>query len=159
MARTWRVHGVYDLGAGGFSNLELTDSKGAETLTYGAPVAGEVRIADRTYRRAKAWYRFRQDSGGEADLIVRIKWNGFHLTGKDGKAFDLIDHLATLPNDPVPHEINVQATVRRGVMMPIRLIILRKPPEAVEATRKTPHAQRRCTPRPAASRRRSIRVR
>ena len=139
--------------------MELTDGKGAETLTYGAPVAGEVRIADRNYRRAKAWYRFRQDSGGEADLIVRIKWNGFHLTGKDGKAFDLIDHLATLPNDPVPHEINVQATVRRGVMMPIRLIILRKPPEAVEATPKTPHAQRRCTPRPAASRRRSIRVR
>ena len=27
----WRVHGVYDLGAGGFSNLELTDGKGAET--------------------------------------------------------------------------------------------------------------------------------
>ena len=49
----WRVHGVYDLGAGGFSNLELTDGKGAESLTYGAPVAGEVRIGDRGYGRAK----------------------------------------------------------------------------------------------------------
>jgi hypothetical protein len=38
----WRVHGVYDLGSGGFSSLELTDAKGAETLTYGAPVAGEA---------------------------------------------------------------------------------------------------------------------
>jgi hypothetical protein len=137
----WRVHGVYDLGAGGFSNLELTDGKGAETLTYGAPVAGEVRIADRGYCRAKAWHRFRQDSGGKADLIVRIKWNGFHLTGQDGAAFDLIDHLAILPNDQLAHEINVQALVRRGVTTPIRLIILRKPPEAVAATRKTLHAQ------------------
>src|ERR1700722_15317382 len=137
----WRVHGVYDLGAGGFSNLELTDGKGAETLTYGAPVAGEVRIADRGYGRAKAWHRFRQDSSGKADLIVRMKWNGFHLTGQDGSAFDLIDHLASLPNDPLPHEIDVQALVRRGVTTPIRLIILRKPPEAVAATRKTLHAQ------------------
>jgi Transposase DDE domain len=137
----WRVHGVYDLGAGGFSNLELTDVKGAETLTYGAPVVGEVRIGDRNYGRAKPWHRFLQDSGGKADLIVRIKWNGFHLTGQDGSAFDLIDHLATLPNDHLPHEIDVQALVRRGVTTPIRLIILRKPPEAVEATRKTLHAQ------------------
>ena len=137
----WRVHGVYDLGAGGFSNLELTDGKGAETLTYGAPVAGEVRIADRGYARAKAWHRFLQDGGGKADLIVRLKWNGFHLTTQDGAAFDLIEHLATLPNDQVPHEINVQATVRRGVTMPMRIIVLRKPPEATEATRKTLHAQ------------------
>jgi len=137
----WRVHGVYDLGASGFSNLELTDGKGAETLTYGAPVAGEVRIGDRNYGRAKPWHRFLQDSGGKADLIVRMKWNGFHLTGQDGSAFDLIDHLATLPNDHLPHEIDVQALVRRGVTTPIRLIILRKPPEAVEATRKTLRAQ------------------
>ena len=137
----WRVHGVYDLGAGGFSNLELTDGKGVESLSYGAPVAGEVRIGDRGYGRAKAWHRFRQDSGGKADLIVRITWNGFHLTGQDGSPFDLIDHLATLPNDQLPHEIDVQALVRRGVTTPIRLIILRKPAEAVEATRKTLHKQ------------------
>jgi hypothetical protein len=75
------VHGVYDLSAGGFSNLELTDGKGAETLTFGAPVAGEVR----------------QRPEGRPD----------------------------------------QALVRRGVTPPIRLIILRKPREAVEGTRKT----------------------
>src|SRR5580698_7653050 len=137
----WRVHGVYDLGAGGFSNLELTDGKGAETLTRGAPVAGEVRIADRFYGRAKHWHRFLQDSGGKADLIVRMKWNGFHLTSQDGAAFDLIDHLKTLPDDQVPHEIDVNATVSWAVTVPVRLIILRKPPEAAEATRKTLRTQ------------------
>jgi hypothetical protein len=137
----WRVHGVFDLGSGGFSNLELTDAKGAESLTRGAPVASEVRIADRFYGRAKHWHRFLQDSGGKADLIVRMKWNGFHLTSQDGAAFDLIDHLKTLPDDQVPHEVDVQATVSRGVTVPVRLIILRKPPEAAEATRKTLRTQ------------------
>jgi hypothetical protein len=137
----WRVHGVYDLGTGGFSNLELTDGKGAETLTYGAPLAGEVRIADRGYCRAKAWHRFLQDSGGKADLIVRIKWNGFHLTAEDGAPFDLIDHLASLPDDQVPHEIDVRARVCQDVTMPIRLVILRKSPEAIEAAHKMLHAR------------------
>ena len=137
----WRVHGVYDLGAGGFSNLELTDGKGAETLTYGAPVAGEVRIADRGYCRSQAWHKFLLDSGGKADLIVRLKWNAFHLTGNDGAPFNLIDHLTALPDNQVPHEIGVQALVCQGVTMPIRLIVLRKSPEAAEATRKTLRTQ------------------
>jgi hypothetical protein len=137
----WRVHGVFDLGSGGFSHLELTDAKGAESLTRGGPVAGEVRIADRFYGRAKAWYRFRHDSGGNADLIVRMKWNGFHLTGEDNASFDLIDHLQALPDDQVPHEIEVRATVSHGVSVPIRLIVLRKTPEAAEATRKTLRSQ------------------
>lgn len=34
----WRVHAVYDLGLGGFTHLEVTDSHGAETLDRGAPV-------------------------------------------------------------------------------------------------------------------------
>ena len=140
-ATDWCVHGVFDLGTGGFSNLELTDRKGGESLSRGAPIAGEVRIADRGYGHAKAWHKLRQDSGGKADLIVRMKGNSFALIAEDGAPFDLIDHLETLPDDRMAHEINVQAKVRRGVFTPIRLIILRKPPEAAEATRKMLHAQ------------------
>jgi hypothetical protein len=137
----WRVHGVYDLGAGGFSHLVLTDGKGAETLGYGAPVEGEVRIADRGYSRPKAWHRFLQDGGGKADLIVRLKWNSFHLTTPSGAPFDLIEHLTSLPDAPGPHEVNVHARVNCRVQQPIRVIILRKPPEAVAATIKQLRAQ------------------
>jgi len=70
-----------------------------------------------------------------------MKWNGFHLTSKDGASFDLVAHLRTLPDDQPPHEIDVQALVRPGVFVPIRLIILRKSPEAAEATRKTLRTQ------------------
>ena len=58
----WRVHGVYDLGAGGFSHLELTDKHGGEALDRGAGVEGEIRIADRG------------NSAGE-DLRLAVEWH------------------------------------------------------------------------------------
>jgi len=70
-----------------------------------------------------------------------MKWNSFHLTGEDDAPFDLIEHLTSLPDDQLPHEVNVQALVHRGVTTPVRLIILHKSPEAAEATRKMLHAQ------------------
>lgn len=76
----WRVHGVFDLGRGGFSHLELTDKHGAEALERGAPVAGEIRIGDRNYARAPVLKRFLSDSGGTADFIVRVGWNALQLT-------------------------------------------------------------------------------
>jgi hypothetical protein len=36
----WRIHGVLDLGRGGFSHLELTDQHGGEALERGTPPAG-----------------------------------------------------------------------------------------------------------------------
>src|SRR5271170_2169316 len=92
----WRVHGVYDLGTGGFSNLELTDGKGAETLTYGAPVAGEVRIADRGYGRAKGWasvspgrrWKGRSDRAAEVERLSpdRPGWHGVQSDRSSGNA-------------------------------------------------------------------------
>ena len=47
----WRVHGLYDLGRGGFADRRLTDKRGAEALDRAPPVAGEIRIADRGFAR------------------------------------------------------------------------------------------------------------
>jgi hypothetical protein len=58
----WRIHGVYDLGRGGFSHLEITDNHGGEALDRGKPTAGEIRIGDRNYANAQAWQRFLQKS-------------------------------------------------------------------------------------------------
>ena len=139
----WRVHGVFDLGVGGFSHLELTDGTGAETLGYGPPIANEVRIGDRGYCRAKSLNKFLLDGDGKADFIVRMKWNAFRTTSKDGRHFNLINHLKALPADNVPHEVELDVLVDRGVTLPIRVIILRKPPEAAEDTRKALHARAR----------------
>ena len=137
----WRVHAVFDLESGGFSHLELTDGKGAEALTRGAAMPGEVRIADRGYCKAPALHRFRQDSGMKADFIARVAWNGFHLTRQGGEAFDLIKHLEALPVDRTAHEVSVQAYLSKDGTLPLRFIISRKPEDAAEETREKLRAQ------------------
>jgi hypothetical protein len=149
----WRVHGVFDLGRGGFSHLELTDNHGAEALDRGAVVAGEVRIGDRNFARPGVLQRFRQQSAEQADFIVRVRWKAFRLSRPDGTPFNLIDHLRGLPVDAVPHEVMVQAMVSRTQPpLPLRLIVLRKSPEATEATRnklrrEAPRKQTKLDPR------------
>jgi hypothetical protein len=109
----WRVHAVYDLGRGGFSHLELTDGHGAEAIDKGAPVAGEIRIGDRNYATAPSLHR------------------------PEGRDFDLIAHLETLPDNTVPQEVMVRAKLGPlDASLPLRLIIQRKSPEATAATRK-----------------------
>lgn len=140
----WRVHGVFDLGAGGFSHLEVTDGKGAESILRGAPAAGEVRIADRYYCRAGTLLDFTRNSPGQsADFIVRVRWNALRLSLPDGSAFDLIQHLQALPNDTAAHACEVLAAVPDAPALKLRLVILRKPPEAAEATIKKMRARAR----------------
>jgi hypothetical protein len=132
----WRVHGVFDLGRGGFAHLELTDKHGAEALERGAPNPGEIRIGDRNYARAPVLRRFRAQSGGTADFIVRLGWNALQLSNPAGRPFDLIGYLPCLPPDSSPHEVNLRATVGRDEpALAVRLIVQRKTPEATEATR------------------------
>ena len=132
----WRVHGVFDLGRGGFSHLELTDQHGAEALERGAPIAGEIRIGDRNYARVPVLKRFLADSGGKADFIVRVGWNALQLRTPKGKPFDLIGYLQRLPTGMGPHEVTLCAAAGRGqAALALRLIVQRKTPEATEATR------------------------
>jgi hypothetical protein len=133
----WRVHAVFDLGRGGFTDLQLTDARGVECLTRGKPVAGEVRIADRYFARAQALQAFRSASDNTADFIVRLRWNALTLRRADGSRLDLIAMLRALPSGEVPQEVVVQIDLGRGAApLPARLVILRKPPEAAEATRR-----------------------
>jgi hypothetical protein len=132
----WRVHAVFDLGRGGFSDLQLTDARGAECLSRGQPVAGEVRIADRYFARAQALRAFRAASDNKADFIVRLRWNALRLRQTDGGRFDLIATLRALPPGELPQEVAVQVDPgRHAAPLPLRLVLLRKPPQAAEAAR------------------------
>ena len=133
----WRVHGVFDLGRGRFAHLALTDLHGAESMARGAPLEGEIRIGDRNYARAGALRDLREQSNGKADFIVRMSWRAFTLTTQAGRRFTLVDHLATLPDTAGPHEICVFAkTGQRTPPLPLRVIVMRKSPEAAEASRR-----------------------
>jgi len=132
----WRVHGVFDLGSGGFSHLELTDKHGAEALERGVPIAGEIRIGDRNYARVPVLQRFLAAARGTADFIVRVGWNALQLSTPTGKPFDLIGYLQRLSAGMRPHEVTLRAAAGRGeAALALRLIIQRKTPEATEATR------------------------
>lgn len=133
---SWRLHAVYDLGRGGFSHLELTEQGGAEAIDRGAALAGEVRIGDRNFARPRPLHRFRQASAGQADFIVRVGWNAFRLTRPETAApFDLIAYLQSLPAGTAVQEVMLQAQVSPGEVLPLRLIVQRKEPQAAEATR------------------------
>jgi Transposase DDE domain len=130
----WRVHGVYDLGAGGFSHLELTDKHGGEALDRGAGVEGEIRIADRGYSAAKALRRFvasvKQAKG--ADYVVRLRWRSFRLREPCGAKFDLIAHLQNMPKEQNIDDVRVLIE-GAGDPLPTRIVIARKPEEAARA--------------------------
>lgn len=102
--------------------------------TWPNPSVGCVLVAGgRVIARAVT----RQQGAGQADFIVRVRWNGFCLHRPDGRDFDLIAHLGTLPDTSVPQEVMVRAKVGPlDAALPLRLIIQRKSPEATEATRK-----------------------
>ena len=132
----WRVHGVFDLGSGGFSHLELTDKHGAEALERGAPLAGEIRIGDRNYARVPVLKRFLAEARGKADFIVRVGWNALQLSTTRDKPFNLIGYLQRLPAGMKPHAVTLRAAAGPGEWaLALRLIIQRKTPEATEATR------------------------
>jgi hypothetical protein len=132
----WRVHGVFDLGSGGFSHLELTDKHGAEALERGAALAGEIRIGDRNYARVPVLKRVLAATCAQADFIVRLGWNALQLSTPRGKPFDLIGYLQHLPAGMRPHEVMLRAAAGRGeAALPLRLIVRRKTSEATEATR------------------------
>jgi Transposase DDE domain len=125
------LSGVFDLGSGGFSHLELTDKHGAEALERGAPLAGEIRIGDRNYARVPVLKRFLAEACNQADFIVRVGWNALPLSTLRGKAFDLIGYLQRLPAGMRPHEVTLRAAAGRGeAALALRLIIQRKTPEA-----------------------------
>jgi hypothetical protein len=136
----WRIHGVFDLGRGGFSHLELTDQQGGEALARGAPLAGEIRIGDRNSARAAVLRRVRAESGGRADFIVRLGWTALPLRTRADRPFDLIGDLQDLPPGSAPHEVTLHAAIGdTEPPLPVRLIVQRKTPEATEATRQALH--------------------
>jgi hypothetical protein len=133
----WRIHGVYDLGLGRFTHLEVTDKHGGEALDRGKPAAGEIRIGDRGFANAQSWQRFLQTRNDRTDFIVRMRWNTIRLNDQAGDLFDIIEWLKTRPCESETHEITAWAqSGKHQKPIQIRLIARRKTPEAVEAARK-----------------------
>jgi hypothetical protein len=136
----WRLHGVYDLSRGGFSHLEITDRRGAESLLRRDPVAGEVLIADRGYARA-AELRACLDLSGphRRDFIVRAGWKALALRDLQGEPFSLVAQMEAMAPDAGPREWSLQAVVGSGkqpYLLPLRVLVMPLPAEKAEINRR-----------------------
>jgi hypothetical protein len=122
----WRLHARYEPARGCFTDLVITNAKTAEALSCVAVRPGDVLIQDRGYARVR---NFVHAHTHKADFITRVGWRSVKLHEPSGERFDL---FAALPETGVAV---VQHAVRIGARLPARLIIARKPPEAIERQR------------------------
>ena len=91
----WRLHAAYDPVAGRFTDLGLTDERGAESFGRTTWQAGDVALGDRCYARPPA---LRQLLAAGADFIVRTGWARLRLLDADGAplAWERILHLGVI---------------------------------------------------------------
>ena len=126
----WRVHAVFDLPSERFSAFELTDEREGERFDRAAVVPSEIRLGDRAYLQPD---RMAAVLEAGADIVVRAKWNGARWLDANGGKFDLIKRLKRAREDCLDQPVWVGR--RGGEPLALRLIAIRKPPEAAEKTR------------------------
>ena len=125
----WRLHARYEPARGGFTDLAITEATTAEALSCVAVRAGDVLVQDRGYARVR---NFAHARARNADFITRIGWRSVKLSDARHQPFDLLAALPEAGAALVEHSVCI-GTGREPVTA--RLIIARKPPEAVERQR------------------------
>ena len=138
----WRLHVAYDAGAQQTTAVELSDGRGAESLSRFAWARGDLILGDRGYAKAGDLAAV-GDAG--ADFVVRTGWNALKLRTRDGAPFDLFTALDRLPERGIGEaEIGIALDRAGTTLMPARLVMLRKTEAEAEASRrKARHKSRR----------------
>jgi hypothetical protein len=126
----WRLHCVFDLPAERFSFAGLTDEKGGERLDRVAFVKGDLVIADRGFMHPSPLAHVLEQG---ADVIVRTPWTGARWFS-NGKLFDILAALAAAEKTGVLDR-PIWVLRKKAPPLALRLVALRKPPEAAEASR------------------------
>lgn len=127
----WRLHLSMDVSRGMVDHIELTDAKGAESLTRFSFTSSDLVIADRGYAKGKDLDHV---SRANAFFIVRTSRHSVKLEHLDGRAFDYVEALNQLP-EAAAREFAVHVRVSPKHVVPCRLIGIRKSEPAAERTR------------------------
>ena len=132
--RVMRLHLAYDLPEGRISHSVLTDLSGAEKLTRTPVRPGEIRLGDRGYPRPDDLATIR---AGGADVIVRLTWNSLSLAHPDGRPFAWMPLFeASAAHGQADAAVLVEkARDPEWSPLPMRLVVIRKPPEAAAQSR------------------------
>ena len=146
--RKWRLHAAFDPVAGRFTDLALTDERGAESFDRTDWRAGDVALGDRCYARPPA---LRRILAAGADFIVRTGWTRLRLLDADWApvAWERIFGEPAV-GEVAERAVSVDHSGKGGrscgaAVFPARLIILRLAPEAAARAAKAQHRrQNRC---------------
>lgn len=117
-----RLHLSLDLRTHRVDDLELTDSKGGETLERFTFKQGDIVLADRGYAHRAGLSSIVK--AGE-HFIVRMPWSNVPLETPEGETFDLLGALRNLP-EALPQEFAVQFRSPEGELIPCRFVAIRR---------------------------------
>ncbi|MFZ5506458.1 MAG: IS4 family transposase [Pseudomonadota bacterium] len=124
----WRLHYSYDPRRGRTVDCELTTAGMGEHLRRVKVTAGDIWLGDRNYAKGEGLHHVAQAGG---DFVVRASWNSLSLRTADGRPFDMATRLDRLGK--AEHaEWRAVAHTPDGKTIPVRLLVRRKPPEAIE---------------------------
>jgi transposase len=124
----WRLHYSYDPRSGRTVDCEVTTAGVGEHLRRIKVAAGDIWLGDRNYAKGDGLHHVVQAG---ADFVVRISWNSLSLRDKHDQPFDLADRLRRL-GKALRGEWRAQAHTSDGKTVPVRILVQRKPPEAIE---------------------------
>jgi hypothetical protein len=130
----WRVHSALDLPAERFAFFAVTEEREGERFDRVPVEPGEIRVADRAYLQPE---RIAAVLAAGGDVVVRAGWRSAAWHDAAGEPFDMIAALCqSAEPDLIDRPIGVR---RRGGAPPLRLrlIAVKKPPQAAEAARRT----------------------
>jgi len=130
--KLWRIHSAFDLPSERFGFFELTDEHGGERLDRAPVIKGEIRIGDRVYMQPD---RIAALLEAGADIVVRSGWRNARWLDGDGAPVDL---LAEFEKAAASGRIDSPIWVARksGPALALRLVAIKKPPQAAEAARR-----------------------
>jgi hypothetical protein len=130
--KLWRIHSAFDLPAERFGFFELTDERGGERLDRVPPLKGEIRLADRVYMQPD---RIAVLLEAGADIVVRSGWRNARWLDADGNPLDI---LAEFEKERASGLIDRPVWIGRksGPALALRLVAVKKPPQAAEAARR-----------------------
>lgn len=129
--KLWRIHSAFDLPQERFGCFMLTDQHGGEQLDRIPVVRGEIRIADRAYMQP---HRIAAVLAAGGDIVVRAGWKSARWCTADGTPIDLIAELRQAESGLIDRAIWIER--KDAARLALRLIAVRKSPQAAEAARR-----------------------
>jgi hypothetical protein len=123
----WRLHYSYDPRTGRSVDCELMTAREGEHLRRVKAMAGDIWLGDRGYAKGEGLLHLMQ---GGADFVVRVSWNSLSLQTAQGQPFDLAKRLKRLGRTERA-EWKALAVTPNGEAVPLRLVVRRKPAEAI----------------------------